>query len=83
MIAVVVAGMSDVYLVMCRTGGKGSGGGGVSCLLIPATSVGLSFGANEDKLGSVSQSVSQHSYIYSKSTITYSMFHAEEIIISK
>ena len=43
------AGLSDFYLVMCRTGA--SGAGGVSCILIPKDTPGLSFGANENKLG--------------------------------
>ena len=43
------AGLSDVYLVMCRTGA--SGAGGVSCILVPKDAPGLSFGANENKLG--------------------------------
>jgi len=43
------AGLSDVYLVMCRTGGNGPKG--VSCLLVPKDSPGLSFGANEKKMG--------------------------------
>lgn len=40
------AGSSDLYFVMCRTGEKE-----ISCLLVPKESVGLSFGANESKLG--------------------------------
>jgi len=40
------AGMSDVYLVMCRTGEKG-----ISCLMIPKDAAGLSFGAIEKKMG--------------------------------
>jgi len=43
------AGAADVYAVMCRTGG--SGAGGISCLLVPAGAAGLSFGAQERKLG--------------------------------
>jgi len=43
------AGMSDLYLVMCRTGGAGSKG--VSCFIVPSQSKGLSFGANEKKMG--------------------------------
>jgi alkylation response protein AidB-like acyl-CoA dehydrogenase len=38
-----------VYLVMCRTGGAGAGG--ISCILVPKDAPGLSFGANENKLG--------------------------------
>ena len=40
------AGESDVYLVMCKTGEKE-----VSCLMVEDGSPGLSFGANEYKLG--------------------------------
>ena len=43
------AGAVDVYAVMCRTGG--SGPGGVSCLLVPAGTEGLTFGARERKMG--------------------------------
>ncbi len=43
------AGVSDLYLTMVRTGGTGAGG--VSALLIPKDAPGLSFGANEKKMG--------------------------------
>lgn len=43
------AGMSNLYLVMCRTGGPGPSG--ISCMLIPDGTKGLSFGANEKKMG--------------------------------
>jgi len=43
------AGLSDLYLVMARTGGPGPKG--VSCLLVPKDAPGLSFGANEKKMG--------------------------------
>jgi alkylation response protein AidB-like acyl-CoA dehydrogenase len=43
------AGASDVYAVMCRTGGGGPGG--VSCLLVEKGTPGLSFGAPERKMG--------------------------------
>jgi hypothetical protein len=43
------AGASDLYLTMARTGG--SGAGGVSALLVPKEAPGLSFGANEKKMG--------------------------------
>ncbi|MBR0642098.1 acyl-CoA dehydrogenase family protein [Plastoroseomonas hellenica] len=43
------AGVSDLYLTMVRTGGEGPGG--VSALLIPKDAPGLSFGANEKKMG--------------------------------
>ena len=40
------AGEADLYLVMCKTGEKE-----VSCLIVEDGSEGLSFGANEHKLG--------------------------------
>jgi len=40
------AGSSDLYLVMCKTGDKE-----VSCLLLEKGMKGLSFGANEHKMG--------------------------------
>jgi alkylation response protein AidB-like acyl-CoA dehydrogenase len=40
------AGMSDLYLVMCRTGESS-----ISCLLVPKGTPGLSFGAQEQKMG--------------------------------
>jgi hypothetical protein len=43
------AGVSDLYLTMVRTGDEGPGG--VSALLIPKDTPGLSFGANERKMG--------------------------------
>jgi alkylation response protein AidB-like acyl-CoA dehydrogenase len=43
------AGASDLYLTMVRTGGAGAGG--VSALLVPKDTPGLSFGANEKKMG--------------------------------
>ena len=43
------AGDTDVYLVMCRTGGKGPKG--ISCLLVEKGSKGLSFGKKEKKMG--------------------------------
>jgi alkylation response protein AidB-like acyl-CoA dehydrogenase len=42
-------GRSDVYLVMARTGGAGASG--VSAFLVDGKAAGLSFGANEKKLG--------------------------------
>ena len=45
------AGLSDIYLVMCRTGSQEEKGEGVSCILIPKDTPGLSFGANENKMG--------------------------------
>ena len=43
------AGTSDVYVVMCRTGGEGPSG--ISTLLVEKGTPGLSFGANERKMG--------------------------------
>lgn len=49
------AGSSAVYLVMARTGdpSTSSGGGskGISAIVVPAGTEGLSFGANEKKMG--------------------------------
>ena len=42
-------GASDLYLVMARTGGDGPKG--ISAILVPAGTPGLSFGANEKKMG--------------------------------
>lgn len=43
------AGSTDYYLVMCRTADDGSRG--ISTLVVPADSPGLSFGPNEQKMG--------------------------------
>jgi len=43
------AGTSDVYLVMCRTGGEGPKG--ISAVLVEKGTPGLSFGAQEKKMG--------------------------------
>jgi alkylation response protein AidB-like acyl-CoA dehydrogenase len=43
------AGASDVYVVMARTGGEGAKG--VSAFLVEKSDRGLSFGANEKKMG--------------------------------
>ncbi|PWE54211.1 acyl-CoA dehydrogenase [Metarhizobium album] len=43
------AGASDVYVVMVRTGGDGPKG--ISALIVPAGTPGVSFGANERKMG--------------------------------
>ena len=43
------AGTSDLYVVMLRTGGEGPGG--VSALVVESGTAGLSFGANERKMG--------------------------------
>lgn len=47
------AGASDLYLVMCRTGGPGPGG--ISAILVEKGTPGLSFGKQEEKLGWHSQ----------------------------
>lgn len=46
-------GVSDLYVVMARTGGPGPKG--ISCFLVEKDTPGLSFGANERKLGWNSQ----------------------------
>ena len=43
------AGASDLYLVMVRSGGEGPSG--ISALLVPGNTAGISFGANERKMG--------------------------------
>lgn len=43
------AGASDLYVVMARTGGDGPKG--ISTLVVPGDTPGLSFGANEAKMG--------------------------------
>ena len=43
------AGAADLYAVMVRTGGEGPDG--ISCLLVPKGTPGLSFGAPEKKMG--------------------------------
>ncbi|KAB0540486.1 alkylation response protein AidB-like acyl-CoA dehydrogenase [Pseudochrobactrum saccharolyticum] len=43
------AGASDIYIVMARTGAAGAKG--ISAFIVPKDAVGLSFGANEKKMG--------------------------------
>ena len=43
------AGVSDLYVVMARTGGEGSSG--ITALIVPGDTPGVSFGANERKMG--------------------------------
>jgi alkylation response protein AidB-like acyl-CoA dehydrogenase len=43
------AGTSDLYVVMARTGGEGPTG--ISALIVPGDTPGVSFGANERKMG--------------------------------
>jgi len=47
------SGVSDIYVVMARTGGEGPKG--VSCFVVEKGTPGLSFGANEKKMGWNSQ----------------------------
>ncbi len=49
-------GRSDVYVTMVRTGDDGAGG--VSCIVIPKDAPGISFGAQERKMGWNSQPTS-------------------------
>ena len=51
------AGTSDIYVAMVRTGDNGSKG--VSCFIIEKDMAGLSFGANEKKMGWNSQPTRQ------------------------
>ena len=51
------AGYSDLYVVMCRTGEDGPKG--VSTVLVPDGARGLSFGANERKMGWRAQPTAQ------------------------
>src|SRR5438132_9567254 len=46
-------GVSDIYVVMARTGGEGSRG--ISCFVVEKGTPGLSYGAQEKKLGWKSQ----------------------------
>ncbi len=50
-------GVSDVYVVMARTGDEGPGG--ISCFAVEKATAGLSFGAQEKKLGWHSQPTAQ------------------------
>ena len=50
-------GYSDAYLTMVRTGGDGAGG--ISAVIVPAGTPGLSFGAPEDKMGWRAQPTAQ------------------------
>ena len=51
------AGVSDIYVVMARTGGPGAGG--VSTFVVEKDTAGLSFGANEKKMGWNAQPTAQ------------------------
>ena len=48
---------SDLYIVMCRTGGEGAKG--ISTLVVPSGSEGMSFGAFERKMGWRAQPTAQ------------------------
>jgi alkylation response protein AidB-like acyl-CoA dehydrogenase len=43
------AGAGDLYVVMARSGGEGASG--ISAFIVPGDSAGISFGANERKMG--------------------------------
>ena len=51
-------GTSDVYVVMARTGEADSGAKGISCFVVEKDTPGLSFGAQEKKMGWHSQPTS-------------------------
>ncbi|HSV03388.1 MAG TPA: isobutyryl-CoA dehydrogenase [Phenylobacterium sp.] len=51
------AGVSDIYVVMARTGGEGAGG--ISAFVVEKGSPGLSFGAQERKMGWNAQPTAQ------------------------
>lgn len=51
------AGSSDVYIVMARTGSEGPKG--ISAFVVPKDTPGLSFGANEEKMGWNAQPTAQ------------------------
>ncbi len=51
------AGESDVYIVMARTGSEGPKG--ISAFVVPKDTPGLSFGANEEKMGWNAQPTAQ------------------------
>ena len=51
------AGWSDIYVVMARTSGDGAKG--ISCFVVEKDTGGLSFGANEAKMGWNAQPTAQ------------------------
>ena len=55
-------GVSDLYFVMCRTGGKGPGG--ISCIVVEKGTPGLTFGAPEKKMGWKSQPTTTGTYVW-------------------
>merc|ERR1712079_300653 len=50
-------GFNDLYFVMCRTGDESAKG--ISCILVPKDTEGLSFGAQEKKMGWHNQPTAQ------------------------
>ncbi len=54
-------GRSDIYVVMCRTGGGGAKG--ISTLVVPKNTPGLSFGKQERKLGWNSQPTAMLNFV--------------------
>lgn len=44
-------GVSDLYVLMCRTDATKKSFNGISCILVPNLTPGLSFGKNESKMG--------------------------------
>ncbi|MBW6396840.1 acyl-CoA dehydrogenase family protein [Roseomonas sp. HJA6] len=68
------AGVSDLYLTMVRTGGEGPSG--ISALLIPKETAGLSFGANERKMGWNAQPTRQ--VIFQEARVAASALLGEE-----
>jgi len=54
-------GRSDIYVVMCRTGGAGPKG--ISALVVPRDTAGLSFGKQEQKLGWNSQPTAMVNFV--------------------
>ena len=57
-------GISDIYIVMVRTGGEGPKG--ISCLVVEKGTPGLSFGAPEKKLGWKSQPTAMVMFVNAK-----------------
>ncbi len=51
------AGVSDIYVAMLRTGDESANG--ISCFIVPKDTKGLSFGANEKKMGWKNQPTAQ------------------------
>ena len=68
------AGVSDLYLTMLRTGGPGPSG--ISALLVPKDTPGLSFGVNEKKMGWNAQPTRQ--VIFEDARVTAAVLLGEE-----